>query len=218
MTRILIADDHALIREGLKQILGMADGLSVGGEAANGAEVITQLRRERWDVLLLDMSMPGRSGIELIKQIKEEFPKVPILVLTMHGEQQYAVRVLKAGAAGYLTKESAPTELVAAVRKVAAGGAYMSLAIAEKIALDFRSSNSDESPHRQLSDREFAVFLQLAEGRSISEIADQLCVSAKTVSTYKARVFQKLQLQNQTELVQYAIRHHFLNDDGEPAN
>lgn len=216
MTRILIADDHTLVREGLKQILATTEGLQVGGEAANGAEVMAQLRQQRWDVLILDLSMPGRSGIELIRQIKDEYPKLPILVLTMHGEQQYAVRALKAGAAGYLTKESVPAELVAALRKVASGGVYMSMAIAEKIALDFRE-DTGELPHRLLSEREFSVFRDLVAGRTISEIAANLCVSAKTVSTYKARVLEKMQMQSQAELIRYAIRHELLDDISDPS-
>lgn len=214
MIRILIADDHTLMRQGLKQILAMVDGMTVVGEAANGAEIFSQIRLHPLDVLLLDMSMPGRSGVELIRQIKGEHPKLPILVLTMHGEQQYAVRALKAGAAGYLTKESAPAELVAAVKKVAAGGVYMTLAIAEKIAVEL-CGDSNDLPHRQLSDREFEVFRYLAAGRTVSEIGERLCVSAKTVSTYKARILQKMLLQNQAELIHYAIRHGLTDDTTE---
>ncbi|WP_233233520.1 response regulator transcription factor [Bordetella sp. LUAb4] len=214
MTRILLADDHTLVREGLKQILGMAEGLSVQGEASNGAEALTLLRQGHWDVLLLDLSMPGRSGVELIRQIKDEFPRLPILVLTMHGEQQYAVRALKAGASGYLTKESAAAELVAAVRKVATGGVYLNMDIAEKIARDF-SPMASALPHQQLSDREYSVFRHLAMGRSIGEIAALLCISGKTISTYKTRVQQKMRINNQAELIHYAIKHRLLDEPGE---
>lgn len=214
MTRILLADDHTLVREGLKQILGMAEGLSVQGEASNGAEALTLLRQGNWDVLLLDLSMPGRSGVELIRQIKDEFPRLPILVLTMHGEQQYAVRALKAGASGYLTKESAAAELVAAVRKVASGGVYLNMDIAEKIARDF-SPAASALPHQQLSDREYSVFRHLAMGRTIGEIAALLCISGKTISTYKTRVQQKMRINNQAELIHYAIKHRLLDESGE---
>lgn len=211
MIRVLVADDHTLVREGLKQILQRTDDVVVEGEAANGAEAMAQIRQRDWDLLVLDMSMPGRSGVDLIRQIKDERPHLPILVLTMHAEQQYAVRALKAGASGYLTKESAPAELVNAVRKIAGGGVYMSMAIAESIALGLRNEDAGAAPHQQLSDREFTVFRQLAAGRSVTEIADQLCVSAKTVSTYKARVLQKMRMQNQAELIHYAIRHRLVD-------
>ncbi|MFC4273595.1 response regulator transcription factor [Achromobacter aloeverae] len=214
MTRILLADDHTLVREGLKQILGMADGLTVKGEAANGAEALALLRQGEWDMLLLDLSMPGRSGVELIRQIKDEFPRLPILVLTMHGEQQYAVRALKAGASGYLTKESAAAELVAAVRKVASGGVYLNMDIAEKIARDFQPEGA-ALPHQQLSDREYSVFRHLAMGRTIGEIATLLCISGKTISTYKTRIQQKMRINNQAELIHYAIKHRLLDETGE---
>lgn len=211
MISILVADDHTLVREGVKRLLDHAGDLSVDGQAADGAETLARLRERHFDVLLLDMSMPGRSGAELIRHIRAEFPTLPILVLTMHAEQQYAVRALKAGAAGYLTKESMVPELLAAVRKVAAGGAYLTLGIAERIALDLQPAASP-LPHEQLSDREFSVFRQLATGQTVAEIAASLCVSAKTVSTYKARIYQKMKLNNQADLIHYAIRNHFLDD------
>lgn len=211
MIRILVADDHTLVREGLKQILQAAGDFQVGGEAANGMEVVALVRREDWDVVLLDMSMPGRSGIDLIKQLKDEKPRLRILVLTMHGEEQYAVRAFKAGAAGYLTKESAPVELASAVRKVASGGVYVSMAMAEKLALNL-SPGSEELPHQRLSDREFDVFRRLVAGQSVSEIADRLSLSAKTVSTHKTRILQKMQMQNQTELVRYAVKHDLIDE------
>ncbi|GAB3628935.1 LuxR family transcriptional regulator [Pandoraea terrae] len=213
MIRIIVADDHTLVRAGLHRILAGSDDLDVVGEASNGAEAMALLHATPCDVLMLDLSMPGRSGVDLIAQVKAEYPKVAILVLTMHGEEQYAVRALKAGAAGYLTKESAPAELVIAVRKVSGGGVYLSPAMAEKIAQDLTSARIDGPLYRRLSDREFDVFLMLARGLTLGEIAERLCVSAKTVSTYKARVLQKLQLGNQTELVHYAIRHELLRDN-----
>ncbi|AJP60174.1 DNA-binding response regulator (plasmid) [Pandoraea vervacti] len=212
MTRIIVADDHTLIRAGLQRILAGIDDLELVGEAANGAQAVTLLERSLCDVLLLDLSMPGRSGIDLISHIKASFPKVAILVLTMHGEEQYAVRALKAGASGYLTKESAPAELVLAVRKVDSGGVYLSPSMAEKIAQDLASAVADGPGYRRLSDREFDVFLMLARGLNLGQIAEVLCVSAKTVSTYKARVLQKLQLTSQAELVPYALRYDLLHD------
>ncbi|BDD94204.1 MAG: response regulator transcription factor [Pandoraea sp.] len=212
MTRIIVADDHTLVRAGLQRILAGSENLEIVGEAANGAQAMALLEQTPCDVLLLDLSMPGRSGIDLIVQIKASFPRLAILVLTMHGEEQYAVRALKAGAAGYMTKESAPSELVLAVRKVVAGGVYLSLAMAERIAQDLASAAGDTPGYRRLSDREFDVFLMLARGLSVSDIGDTLCVSAKTVSTYKARVLQKLDLRSQTDLVHYAIKHNLLRD------
>lgn len=216
MIRILIADDHTLVREGLKQILQGAADFHVGGEASNGLEVLALVRREDWDVVLLDMSMPGRSGIELIKQLKDERPHLRILVLTMHGEEQYAVRAFRAGASGYLTKESASAELVSAVRKVAAGGVYVSLAMAEKLALNL-NPHDQELPHHRLSDREFDVFRRIVAGQTISEIADQLSVSVKTVSTHKTRILQKMEMQTQAELIRYAIKHNLVDDADNPA-
>ena len=211
MIRILIADDHTLVREGLKQILQIAPDFQVGGEASNGLEVIAAIREKEWDVLLLDMSMPGRNGIELIKQIKEEKPHLPVLVLTMHAEQQYAVRAFKAGAAGYLTKESAAAELVSAVRKVAAGGANVSASMAEKLALNL-GVHSEKLPHQRLSDREFDVFRRIVAGQTVSDIADQLSLSVKTVSTHKTRILQKMEMHNQAELIRYAIEHKLMDD------
>jgi two-component system invasion response regulator UvrY len=211
MIKILVADDHAIVRDGLKQILAETDDLRVLGEAANGQEVLQKSRAEAWDVLLLDLSMPGKSGIELIKQLKKEKPNLRILVLTMHEEHQYAVRALKAGAMGYLTKNSAASQLVAAIRKVAAGGAYVSPALAEKMALDL-IPHTDVPPHTLLSDREYQIFQMIAAGQTISEIAQQLSISVKTVSTHKSRIMEKMQLTNQMELIRYALRHNLLDE------
>jgi DNA-binding NarL/FixJ family response regulator len=211
MIRVLLADDHTLVREGLKRILQGSEDIEVGGEAANGMEVLSLARREDWDVVLLDMSMPGRSGIELIKQLKDEKPALRILVLTMHAEDQYAVRAFKAGAAGYLTKESAATELVAAVYKIAAGRLYVSLAMAEQLAANL-APKTEELPHQRLSDREFDVFRRLVAGQSVSEIAERLSLSIKTVSTHKTRILQKMDMHNQTELVRYAVKQQLVED------
>ena len=214
--RIVIAEDHTIVREGLKQLLLAQSDLAVIGEARTGAEVLERVREDDFDVLLLDMSMPGKSGIELIKQIHGEKPKLRILVLTMHEEQQYAVRAIKAGAAGYMTKETATGQLVAAIRKVAAGGAFISAAVAEQFALG-AMPQAVGPPHTALSDREFQVFNLLVSGISVTDIAEQLNLSVKTVSTHKARILQKMNLQNQSELVRYAIQHHLLRDLDSPA-
>jgi DNA-binding NarL/FixJ family response regulator len=211
MTRIIIADDHTIVREGLKQVLAAAGDLTVIAEAQNGAEVMQRVREHEFDVLLLDMSMPGKSGIELIKQVHAEKPKLRILVLSMHEEEQYAVRALKAGAAGYLTKESASAQLVAAIRKVAAGGAYITAAVAEQFALGAMANNSGP-PHAALSDREYQVFEMLVAGKTITEIAERLNLSVKTVSTHKARILQKMNMTNPAELIRYAINNRLVDD------
>ena len=210
MSRIVIADDHSIVREGLKQVLAAAGDLNVIAEAHNGAEVIQRVRELEFDVLVLDMSMPGKSGIELIKQVHNEKPKLRILVLSMHEEEQYAVRALKAGAAGYLTKESASDLLVTAIRKVAAGGAYITAAVAEQFALG-AMANPTGPLHAVLSDREYQVFEMRVAGKSITEIADRLNLSVKTVSTHKARIMQKMNMNN-AELIRYAVNHKLVDD------
>ena len=204
--RIVIADDHAIVREGLKRIVGGAGDLEVTGEAADGGEVMKAVRELEFDILVLDLSMPGRSGMELIKLAKAEKPRLRILVLSMHQETQYAVRAIKSGASGYLTKESAPAQLEQAIRKIAGGGAYISAEVAEQLALG-AMPGSDTLPHESLSDREFEVFRLLVAGDAVSDIAHQLNLSVKTVSTHKANLMQKLGLSNQTELVRYALKH-----------
>jgi DNA-binding NarL/FixJ family response regulator len=214
MIRVLIADDHTLVRDGLRHILQGANGFEVVGEANDGVSTIALTRSNTADVLVLDLSMPGRNGVELIKQIKEEKPALRILVLTMHAEQQYAVRAFKAGASGYLTKESASAELVTAVSKVASGGVYVSLAMAERFAQSLNEP-ADTLPHQRLSDREFDVFRRLAAGQTLTEIATELCVSSKTVSTYKTRILEKMQMPHEAALVRYALRHKLLGEDDE---
>ncbi len=215
MIRIVIADDHTIVREGLKQVLAAAGDLTVIAEAQNGGEVMQRVRELEFDVLLLDMSMPGKSGIELIKQVRNEKPKLRILVLSMHEEEQYAVRALKAGAAGYLTKESASDQLVAAIRKVAAGGAYITSAVAEQFALG-AMANTSGPPHAALSDREYQVFEMLVAGKSVTDIAERLNLSVKTVSTHKARIMQKMNMTNPAELIRYAINHRLVDDPDNP--
>ncbi|MFM0237402.1 response regulator [Paraburkholderia phytofirmans] len=214
MTRVLIADDHALVRDGLRHILQSTSGFEVAGEASDGASTIALVRSRPAEVLVLDLSMPGRNGVELIRQIKDEMPALRILVLTMHAEQQYAVRAFKAGASGYLTKESASAELVSAVSKVASGGVYVSLAMAERFAQSLNEP-ADALPHQRLSDREFDVFRRIVAGQTLTEIATELCVSSKTVSTYKTRILEKMQMPHEAALVRYALRHKLLGEDDE---
>jgi DNA-binding NarL/FixJ family response regulator len=209
MIRIIIADDHTILREGLKRILDGIDDIQVVAEAVDGHDTLNKVRTEKFDVLLLDLSMPGRSGVDLIHQIKLEFPKLPILILTMHEEEQYAVRAIRAGANGYLTKESAGTQLVSALRKVASGRPYISMEVAEQLAMSAMPS-ANQAPHSHLSDREFEVFCQLAKGTTITEIGERLHLSVKTVSTHKTRIMQKMELHSISDLVQYAIAHHLL--------
>ncbi|AWV05069.1 DNA-binding response regulator [Burkholderia sp. JP2-270] len=212
MINVLIADDHTLVREGLRHILQNASDFEVAGEASDGMTAIALIRSTDAQVLVLDLSMPGRNGVELIRQIKDEKPNLRILVLTMHAEQQYAVRAFKAGASGYLTKESASTELVSAVTKVARGGVYVSVGMAERLAQNLNEP-ANIPPHQRLSDREFDVFRRLAAGQSISEVARELCVSAKTVSTYKTRILEKMQMPHEAALVRYATRHKLFDDN-----
>jgi DNA-binding NarL/FixJ family response regulator len=204
MIRIVLADDHTIVREGLKQLLAAAGDLEVVGEAEDGFAVIERVRALDFDLLLLDMSMPGKSGIELIKQVKAEKPKLRVLVLSMHEEHQYAVRAIRAGASGYLTKESASGQLVEAIRKVASGGAFISSAVAEQLALG-AMPDAQGAPHEALSDREFQVFRMLAEGKSISDIAERLNLSVKTVSTHKANILHKMGLASTADLIRYAL-------------
>ena len=206
MIRIVIADDHAIVREGLKRIVTAADELEVIDEAADGNEVMRLVRERDFDVLMLDLSMPGRSGMELIKLARAEKPRLRILVLSMHQERQYAVRAIKAGASGYLSKESAPALLVQAIRKVAGGGAFISAEVAEQLALGAMPGGQAAS-HDSLSSREFEVFRLLADGMSVTDIAARLNLSVKTVSTHKANLMQKMGLSNQSELVRYALKH-----------
>jgi DNA-binding NarL/FixJ family response regulator len=205
--RIVLADDHAIVREGLKRIVGDVEDFQVVGEAADGTAVMQAVRELEFDVLVLDLSMPGRSGMELIKLVKAEKPRLRILVLSMHQEMQYAVRAIKSGASGYLTKETAPNQLEQAIRKVSTGGAYISAEVAEQLALGAMPGGGGALPHESLSDREFEVFRLLVTGHAVSDIAHKLNLSVKTVSTHKANLLQKLGLSNQTELVRYALKH-----------
>ena len=210
MIRALIADDHAVVRQGLIQILGNIPEITVAGEAINGQEVLDKVRAEAWDVVILDISMPDRSGLDILKQLKSERPKLPVLVLSMHSEDQYAVRALKAGASGYLTKDSAPDELVKAIRKVVSGGRYVGSCLAERLAFEI-GADSSKLPHETLSDREFQVLRLIASGKSVTEIAAELSLSSKTVSTYRVRLLQKMNLKTNAELMHYAMQNHLVD-------
>ena len=210
MTRILIADDHTLVRDGLKRILATASNLTVAAEAVDGDQTLARVRAEEFDLVLLDLSMPGLSGVDLIKRLKLERPRLKILVLSMHGEQQYAVRAYKAGASGYLTKDSASAELVSAIRKIAAGGVYISAAGAEQLAVGVMTRTHD-LPHAALSDREFQIFGLLVAGVSLTAIADRLHLSVKTISTHKTHILAKMNMASTAELVRYALEHKLLD-------
>jgi DNA-binding NarL/FixJ family response regulator len=208
--KILIADDHAVVREGLKQILTDTPGMNIAGEAANAQEVLRKVRSGDWDVLILDLSMPGSSGLETLKEVKREQPKLPVLVLSIHSEDQYAERVLRAGGSGYMTKDCAVDELISAIRKVHSGGKYVSQQLAEKLA--FELENDSERPlHEMLSDREYHVMRRIASAKTVKEIADELSLSVKTISTYRVRVLRKMKLKNNAELIHYAIQNSLVD-------
>jgi two-component system invasion response regulator UvrY len=207
--RILIADDHAVVRQGLKQILAADPEVVVTGEARDGTEAIELARKVEWDVAVLDFSMPGPSGLDLLNEIKREFPERPILVLSMHPEDVHATRVLKAGGSGYITKESASQELTSAIKKVAGGGKYISQSLAEILALEISPENR-KLLHEALSDREYRVMWLLATGKQINQIAKEMSLSPSTVSTYRSRILKKLNLGTNAELVRYAISHRLV--------
>jgi DNA-binding NarL/FixJ family response regulator len=209
MIRIFIVDDHSLFRAGVRQILAKQSDLRVVGEAGNGVEAMAGIRERDCDVVLLDLTMPGPGGFEILGDIKRERPHAGVLVLSMHPENQYATRLLKAGAAGYLTKESAAEELIAAIRKVATGGIYVSAHLAEKLASTLQSPE-ELPPHYELSEREFQVLTQLVRGKKLKEIAYSLCLSEKTITTYRSRILLKLNLRNNAELIHYAIQNKLI--------
>lgn len=210
MIRILIADDHAVVRRGLKQIVADTPDIVVAGEASNGQEVLDRLLKADYDVVLLDITMPGSHGLDLLKELKSRKPGLPVLVLSMHPEDQYAVRALKAGASGYVTKESAPEELVAAIRKVTDGGKYVSSSLAERLALE-KATGVSGPRHEVLSERELEVMLMIASGKTVSQIAAELWLSAKTVSTHRSRILEKMGIKNNVELAHYAIQNQLLD-------
>jgi DNA-binding NarL/FixJ family response regulator len=209
MIKVLIADDHAVVRRGLRQILAETPDILVGGEASSAPEVREKVGAERWDVVLLDVSMPGGNGIELIGELRKQNPSPRVLVLTVHPEDQYAVRAIRAGAAGFLTKECAPEKLIEAVRKVAGGGRYISLELAEALA-SVVAGDGSSAPHELLSDREFEVFKMLASGKTVSQVAQDLSLSVKTVSTHRTRILQKMAMTTNAELTHYAVRNRIV--------
>jgi two-component system invasion response regulator UvrY len=204
--RILIVDDHAIVREGLKQILADTDDIAVGGEAENSSKALQMARKGPWDLILMDISMPDRSGLETLELLKKEHPGIKVLMLSMHRETLYAVRALKSGAAGYLNKQSAPDQLVDAIRLVASGKKYISPEVAQELASTV-SGEREALPHETLSNREYQTLCLIASGHPVSAIAEQLKLSVKTISMYRARLLQKMQLKNNAELTHYAIRH-----------
>jgi two-component system invasion response regulator UvrY len=207
--KVLVADDHAIVRRGLRQILTETPDILVGAEAASASEVRALVQQQRFSVLLLDISLPGASGLELLADVRKERPELPVLILTVHSEDQYAVRAIRSGAAGFLTKESAPERLIEAVRKVASGGRYVSEGLAERLASAL-AGDSKGQPHERLSDREFEILKMLASGRTVSEVAHDLSLSVKTVSTHRTRLLKKMEMKTNAELTSYAVRNHLV--------
>jgi two-component system invasion response regulator UvrY len=206
MIRVLLVDDHTILRRGLSQIIAETDDMEVGGEADSGAQAIKLARAEPFDVVLLDISMPDRSGMDTLKQLKKEKPRLAVLMLSMHPEEHYAMRALKAGASGYLTKQSAPALLVTAIRQVASGRKYVSADLAEELARTVSDGN-ERQRHETLSDREYETLRLMASGKTLTEIAVEMSLSVKTVSVYRARLLEKMQLKNNAELTYYALKH-----------
>ena len=209
MIKILIADDHAIVREGLKQIVAEETDMKVTGEAANASELFELLDKDSWEIVVLDINMPGKSGLEALKEMKTKNIKVPVLILSMFSEDQYGLRAIKAGAAGYLKKVSAPTELVSAIRKIVGGGKYISPTLAEKLADNF-DSNNKKSLHQNLSDREYQIMCFISLGKSAEEIAEELTISIHTVYSYRNRILEKMHLKSNVELTQYAIQNKLI--------
>ena len=205
MIKVVVVDDHAVVREGLKRIITENVGMTVTGEAADGHEAMLVIKSEPCDVVLLDITMPNKNGLDVLKELHAESPRLPVLVLSMHGEDQYAIRVLRAGAAGYLTKDSAPAKLVQAIRKVVRGGKYVSPTLAERLVYDL-GPGSDKAPHEILSDREYQVLCMISSGKTVTEIAEELSLSVKTISTYRVRILEKLKMKNNAEITRYAIK------------
>ena len=205
MIKIVIADDHPVVRQGIKQILAEESDMKLMAEAANGRELLDRLRSSACDVVLLDISMPGRGGLEVLGDLRRDYPKLPVLVLSVHSEDQFGPRVLKRGAAGFMSKETAPEELVKAIRKVSGGGKYVSAWLAEKLASDL-AIDAQKAPHEELSDREYQVMCMIASGKTVGEIARELSLSAKTISTYRSRILEKMKMKTNAQLTFYAIQ------------
>jgi DNA-binding NarL/FixJ family response regulator len=207
--RILIADDHPIVREGYKKILMSQPDMDVTGEAGNGQEVLDLTQKKDFDLILLDISMPGRSGLEILKELKSQKPHLPVMILSIYPEEQYAVRAFRDGASGYLTKASTPKELISAIRKVSQGGRYVTEALAEKLTY-FLHGDVDKAPHEKLSDREYQVMLLIASGKTVTLIAEELCLSVKTISTYRRHIMEKMQFTTNAEITMYAIQNKLL--------
>jgi DNA-binding NarL/FixJ family response regulator len=210
MIRVFVADDHPVVREGLKKIFAKTKHIVVEGEARTGQEVLNKLEKNDYDLVLLDITMPGTSWLDVLKNLKNTKPQIPVVILSMHKEEEYIFRALKAGASGYLTKESIMTELVKAVEKVYRGGKYVSESLADKL-FDYFDAESDKLPHKTLSDREYEVMVRLAKGESTREIADELFISVNTVSTYRARILEKMRMKNVAEIIRYAVKNALLD-------
>jgi len=210
MIKVLIADDHAVVREGVKHILSEMPDVVIAGEAGKGQEVLEKVGKNEYDLILLDIAMPGRDGLEILKDLKLQKPKLPVLILSMFPEEQYALRALKSGASGYLTKDSIPDELIKAIQKIVRGGKYISSSFSEKMLFSF-DSDAEKPLHETLSDREYQVMRMIASGKTLKEIADELALSVKTVSTYKSRILDKTGMKNNVELTHYAVKHHLVD-------
>lgn len=209
MIRLIIADDHKMFREGLKLILSEAPDIVVADEASSGHEALEKIYKNEYDILLLDISMPGLSGLDVLKELKTNRAKLSILILSMYPEEQYALRAIKYGASGYITKSSAPDELIQAIRKISKGGTYISSEIAERLLFSIKD-DSEKLLHEKLSDREYQIFRLLATGKTVSQIADELCLSIKTISTYRTRILEKMNMKTTAELIHYAIKHNLI--------
>lgn len=210
MLKILLGDDHTIVRRGLRQVLTEEFGQVAIGEVGSGHAVVDAVREQEWDVVVLDINLPDKNGVEVLKEVKGLRPSILVVMLTMHPEEQYAMRTLKAGAAGYLTKESAPEELITAIRKVLRGGKYVSASLAERLASEL-AAGTEAALHQKLSDREYQVLLGIARGNTVTETAEALSLSVKTISTYRARLLKKMKLQTTVELVRYALAHRLVD-------
>jgi two-component system, NarL family, invasion response regulator UvrY len=208
MIKVIIVDDHPVVRRGLKQIIEDEPDMEVAGEAKNAEECFSLVRKMKCSLVLLDITLPDRSGFDVLKQLQYEFPRLPVLILSAHSEDQYALRFIKAGASGYLMKEGASEELIKAIKKVNAGGRYISASLAEKLVSHL--DTSDKLPHENLSNREFQILCMIAKGESLKGIADELCISEKTISTYRSRILEKMKMSTNADLIRYALDHHLV--------
>jgi two-component system, NarL family, invasion response regulator UvrY len=210
MIKIIIADDHAIVRKGLRQILSETSDMFVAAEASSGEEALKRISERKYDMVLLDISLTGKSGLDILRQMKREKPKLPVVMLSVHTEEQYAIRAFKAGASGYLTKESAPEELISALRKISRGGKYVTSALAEKMAFAITAIKREKLPHERLSDREYEVMCMIASGKTINQIAKKLSLSGSAVSTYRARILEKMKMSSTSDIIRYVVRHGLL--------